>query len=122
MEPQPFSVNPHRSKQASQEIVKKLLTSHLHQLANCPDIKTIPIFDDERGHYQLLEIGWDSNSSRVLTPLIHCDVMNGQVWIQENRTDADLAQELIRLGLTYQEIVLGLHPESIRAFSDYASG
>ena len=122
MEPQPFSVKPHSSEQRLQQIVKELLILHLHQLANCPGIRTIPIFDDERGHYQLLEIGWASDGNRVLTPLIHCDVMNGKVWVQENRTDADLAQELIRLGLAHQEIVLGLHPASMRDLSDFAVG
>jgi hypothetical protein len=39
-------------------------------------------------------------------PVMHLDLIDGKIWIQENRTDADIGQFLIEAGVERQDIVL----------------
>ncbi|HAG80888.1 MAG TPA: XisI protein, partial [Cyanobacteria bacterium UBA12227] len=42
------------------------------------------------------------------------------IWIQHNMTELDIAQELVRLGVPKEDIVLGLHSPFMRQFTEYA--
>ena len=102
---------------------RQLICQLLLQAARAPvngAIQTVPILDAERDHYQLLDIGWDESGQRVFQPVIHLDILNGKVWIQENATDVDMAKQLVAAGVAPSDIVLGLHSPTVRRFSDYA--
>jgi hypothetical protein len=76
------------------------------------------IFDEEHDHYLWLDIGWDS-SKRIYNPVIHFDIKDGKVWLQENMTDLDPAADLVELGVERDEIILGLQPPYKRPYTDY---
>jgi len=85
-------------------------------------IEVQTIFDTERNHYQLVNVGWD-NDRRVHSCSIHIDIKpDGKVWIQLNNTEAMLADELIELGVSREDIVLGFHSAYMRQFTDFALG
>ncbi|GAA6624084.1 hypothetical protein NUACC26_099090 [Scytonema sp. NUACC26] len=67
-------------------------------------------FDVLHDHYQLLRMGWTNSHKRVFNPILHLDIIEGKVWIQENRTDIDIGEELFSRGVPKSDIVLGLHP------------
>lgn len=79
------------------------------------------IFDVERDHYQLMYTGWE-NDRRVFGPLLHIDIQNGKVWIQWNDTEANVADDLMALGVQRQDIVLGFQPLYMWQFTDFAVG
>jgi XisI protein len=102
---------------------RQILIKILKDLARAPingDIQTIAIIDIEGDHYQILDIGWDENGQRVFQPMIHLDLIQNKVWIQENMTDLDIAKQMVDSGVSASDIVLGLHSRSLRQFSDYA--
>lgn len=76
------------------------------------------IFDEVRDHYLWLDLGWDG-SRRIYHPIMHFDIKDGRVWIQENMTDRDPAEDLIVLGVERLDIVLGLQPPFKRPYTDY---
>lgn len=76
------------------------------------------ILDGHRHRYLLLAIGW-SQGQRVHHTVIHIDIIEGQVWIQANNTDRLIAEELVKVGIPHQSIVLGLQPPEIRPYTDY---
>jgi hypothetical protein len=76
------------------------------------------IFDTEHDHYLLLDIGWEE-LKRVYNCFIHLDIKDGKIWIQRNMTEADLAKELVELGVPKEDIVLGLHPLYKRPYTGY---
>jgi XisI protein len=84
------------------------------------EIQTVPVFDELRHHYQILDIGWDVSGRRVLQPIVHVDLMDGKVWIQENRTDFDIAEAFAMEGIERSCIVLGFHSRSHRELGCYA--
>ncbi|MEQ8538230.1 MAG: element excision factor XisI family protein [Coleofasciculus sp. D1-CHI-01] len=47
-------------------------------------------------------------------------MINGKVWIQLNNTEAHLADELMKLGVNREDIVLGFHSPYMRQFTDFA--
>ncbi|KAM3103621.1 XisI protein [Phormidesmis sp. 146-12] len=83
-------------------------------------VRTVPVFDETHHQYQILDIGWDEAGHRIFQPVIHLELLDGKIWIQENVTDIDLAKALLEWGVKASDIVLGLHSPSLRRFSEYA--
>ncbi len=43
-----------------------------------------------------------------------------KIWIQWNRTEDDIAAELVALDVSKEDIVLGFHTPYMRQFTDFA--
>ncbi len=100
------------------ELVRRLLASHASIVANQSEIDCQLVFDTEHDHYQLLDVGWDG-LKRIYNCFIHIDIKDGRIWVQRNLTEADLAQELVEMGVPKEDIVLGLHPPYKRPLTGY---
>ncbi|MBD2774287.1 XisI protein [Iningainema tapete] len=102
------------------KIIRHLLTSHANlECGNSQlQVESQLVFDTENNHYQLLEVGWEG-LKRVYHCFIHLDIKDGKIWIQRNMTEADLAQELVEMGVPREDIVLGLHPAYKRPYTGY---
>lgn len=85
-----------------------------------PQVKAQSLADRENHHYQLLSVGWH-NQQFVYTVALHFDIVEDKVWIQQNNTDALIADELIERGIERGDIVLGFVPEKAHSFSGYAT-
>ena len=83
-------------------------------------VKTELIFDDERGHYQWMEIGW-KGSKRLYQCIVHLDIQGGKVWLEQNLTEQNPAEDLIEMGVAREDIVLGLQPPYKRPYTDYGA-
>lgn len=105
------------------QAIRKLLTDRTlsAQDNSGSEIESQLIFDTEHDRYQLLDIGWEE-FRRVYNCFIHLDIKNGKIWIQRNMTEADLAQELVEMGVPKEDIVLGLQPLYKRPYTGYAVG
>jgi len=77
------------------------------------------IVDREENHYQLLNYGWKKDDYQFYV-IFHFDIINGKVWVQENRTDVLIAQELVEKGIPKKDIVLGLQIPELRGEMGYA--
>lgn len=102
------------------EAVQEILTEHGSHKTYFPEIEKQIIFDIVRDHYQILNIGW-RNSKRTFGCSIHIDIKDGKVWIQENLTEINLADELIKKGVAKEDIVLGFLSPSMRKHSEFAA-
>ncbi|BAY14114.1 XisI protein [Calothrix sp. NIES-2098] len=101
------------------EIVKQVLLSYAEIGSPDPDVETQILFDTERDHYQLMNVGW-KNQRRIYGCFLHIDIKDGKVWLQHNGTEGEVAEELINLGIPKQDIVIGFHSPFKRQFTDYA--
>lgn len=87
---------------------------------NLQDVDNQLIIDTERGHYQLVSIGWDKKLF-YYTVVFHLDIKpDGKIWIQANNTDRDIAEELEEMGVPKSDIVLGFQPPQYRQYTGYA--
>jgi hypothetical protein len=98
-------------------LVKQLITKYVsHKKNNTCEIQLV--FDEERDHYLWLDIGWNG-SKRIYHSVIHLDIKDGKIWLQQNLTDLNPAEDLIELGVARNDIVLGLQPPYKRSFTNY---
>ena len=65
-------------------------------------------------------MGWDKDQYRFGV-IFHFDIVNGKIWLQQNRTDILIARELVQRGIPKDDIVLGLQPPEARSSTEYAA-
>lgn len=90
-----------------------------HPYANAPGIERQVVTDSVHHHYQLLNVGWHRGRF-AYSPLLHFDLRDGKVWVQQNGTELEIADELIARGVQAEDIVLGFVPEAERDLVKFA--
>ncbi|HIK05072.1 MAG TPA: XisI protein [Trichormus sp. M33_DOE_039] len=100
--------------------IQNLLNEHA-KLVWDERIQAQTIFDTEHDHYQLVYVGW-RNSKRVYGTVLHLDIIDGKIWIQQDGTEVGIANKLVELGVPKQDIVLGFDPPKFRHYTDFAVG
>ncbi len=98
--------------------IQTLLEKHSQSKHRNEDVENELFFDSTRDHYQLMRVGW-KGLERVYYTVLHFDIKEGKVWLQHNATDIDIGQELIKMGVLKEDIVLGLHPQYKRPLTGY---
>ncbi len=101
-----------------------IVTDFLEQLAarpyaNAPDIERQVVTDFVHNHYQLINVGWHG-AHFAYSVLLHFDIRDGKVWVQQNGTELEIADELIARGVSATDIVLGFIPEAERSLVKFA--
>jgi len=104
-----------------QQIIQQLLQEYAAISSQEPEIETQFIFDTERHHYQLVNVGW-KNERRIYGCFLHLDIKGDKVWVQHNGTENEVGEDLVNLGIPQQDIVIGFHSPFKRQFTDYAVG
>lgn len=103
---------------------RKYVQTLLSQYAkddSCNDAVEVQLmFDTERDHYQWMNVGWQG-FERVYRCIIHLDIKDGRIWLQQNLTDQNPAEELVEMGVPREDIVLGLQPPYKRQYTDYGA-
>jgi hypothetical protein len=102
------------------ELIQKILTQHSR---NDLDTETEVqlLFDTERDHYHVVHLGWEEQK-RVYGCVIHVDIKDGKIWIQRDRTETGIANELAAAGVLKENIVLAFKSPYMRQFTEFAIG
>src|SRR5947208_2665522 len=66
------------------------------------------IFDSDRDRYLLLDVGWD-DQTRIHNCILHLDVKDGKIWVQQDMTDPGVVERLMDRGVPKEDIVLAFH-------------
>lgn len=104
---------------AYRQIVMQVLQEYSQHYSDDKEVEQDVIFDATRDHYQLMAVGWQGKR-RVHHAIIHIDIKGDKVWLQQDSTDAEIANELVKRGIPRNQIVLGFHPERVRRHADFA--
>lgn len=59
------------------------------------------IFDTQRDYYQWMNVGW-RKFERIYRCIMHFDIKDGKIWLQQNLTDQNPAEELVNMGIPYR--------------------
>lgn len=103
-----------------QSIIKSILQNHVDYRATLPDGYTSQlIFDDERGQYLILDVGWSGDKYLHSTP-IHISLIGDKVWIQYDDTEEGVATDLMAAGISKEDIVLGFRHPKVRQHTGFA--
>lgn len=98
----------------------KVLRDYYEFLGNDPESELQLIIDEKNHHYILLEAGWHKNQ-RIYGNLIHLDIIQAKIWIQQDGTEIGIANELVDLGISPQQIVLAFKTLERRKITDFAT-
>lgn len=104
-----------------QNIIIQLLEKYIHFKGdNQSDVETEFIADRERNHFLIMNVGW-KDKTPVYHTIIHIDIKDGKVWVQQDWTDAVIVDELIENGILQSDIVLGFLAPYKRPYSGFAA-
>lgn len=102
------------------EIIKSLLQKYAIERAALPDgYQSQVLFDDERGQYLILDMGWNGDRYLHATP-IHLSLVDGKIWIQYDDTEEGIAGDLMEVGVPKDDIVLGFRHPKVRPHTGFA--
>lgn len=104
---------------AYKKYIMQLLQDIGDDIPSSEDIETQYIFDTERDHYQLFQVGWE-DYDWIHGCILHIDIRNNKIWIQHNGTELGIADELVTLGVPKEDIVLGFHAPYKRKYTGFA--
>jgi hypothetical protein len=102
------------------EYVQVLLSQYAKDDASDEEVEVQLIFDTQRDHYQWMNVGW-RQFDRIYRCIIHFDIKDGKIWLQQNLTDLNPAEELVEMGVPREDIVLGLQPPYKRQYTEYGA-
>jgi hypothetical protein len=98
--------------------VQTLLSQYAQDDVSDNEVEVQLIFDTERDHYQWMNVGW-KEYNRIYRTIIHIDIKDGKIWLQQNLTDQNPAEELVEMGVLREDIVLGLQAPYKRKYTEY---
>jgi hypothetical protein len=100
------------------QLIQDILSQHsVNHSQNNTEIQLI--FDTQRHHYQVLNIGW-KEQKRIYGVIIHVDLTDNKIWIQRDGTEIGIANQLLAAGVPKHDIVLGFHAPYKRSLTDFA--
>jgi hypothetical protein len=102
------------------EYVQTLLCQYADNDPTEDDVEVELIFDTDRDRYLWMNVGWQK-FDRIYRCIIHFDIKDGKIWLQQNLTDQNLAEQLVDMGVSREDIVLGLQPPYKRQYTDYGA-
>jgi hypothetical protein len=91
-----------------------------HQHSRSSGVDTYLVFDTARDHYLMLRLGW-SDDSRIRNLILFVRLHEGKFWIEEDWTEAGIATDLLKAGISKENIVLAFHPPEMRGLSEFAA-
>lgn len=106
-------------KSYQQAILEILVPLDGQKIVN-PGLEKQLIADTERNRFQVIVQGWENGEKFVNSTLLHLEIKGDKIWIQQNWTELQIAQELVKRGVPATQIVLGFLPEYMREDSEYA--
>ncbi|TAE00267.1 MAG: XisI protein [Bacteroidetes bacterium] len=102
-----------------EQIICDILQKYANFRASDAVLKSFLIIDKERKQYQLLSVGW-KNEKYIYTIAFHLSILNEKIWIHQNNTESQIADELCELGVQKMDIVLGFISEKARVYTGFA--
>ena len=104
------------------EIIKRLLRERerMAQFALPEELEVRCFFDDERGQYALITLGW-MKRKRISGNTLFLTLRGQQIWIEDDMTDAPIADALIAQGVPAQDVVLAFHFPNTQMYAEPAA-
>lgn len=100
------------------QVIQSLLTAYAAIPIANGKIDCYTVFDLSQDHYMVMNVGWDGHR-RVYGCVLHLDIKERKIWIEQNMTEMRVAQELVERGVSKDDIVLGFQAPEMREYTGY---
>ena len=101
------------------QIDRNVLDSYAQISYGDGEIKSSVIVDSEQNNFLLMHDGWQG-PKRIHDCIVHVEIIDGKIWIQQDGIETGITAELVELGVPKDKIVLGFHPYHVRQHTGYA--
>ena len=106
-----------------QKVLIKYITELVEERNNAlgNDMTYQAVIDTQGNHFQLVKIGW-SGHRHIYSVLMHFDISleTGNIWVQQNNTEILIDHDLAKSDIPQKHFVVGFHPPSMRADTEFA--
>ncbi len=103
-------------------LIKKILTEY-EQLAsktpNPSEVDSVLAFDEQRDQYLWFQTGWNDDKN-IQGITVYIRIKNDKIYIEEDWTEEGIATELLREGISKDDIVLAFYAPKTRKFTEFA--
>jgi hypothetical protein len=90
-----------------QNIIIEMLEAYASIPLSYPNnLRDEVVADTVRNHFQLITLGWE-NQQFIHEVIFHIDIIDENIWIQVNNSEANIAAELIERGIPKDAIFIG---------------
>ncbi len=112
-----------RAVETYRQVIIQFLQEQSQKALQHDHVEQQAVIDREHDHYLLVWVGWNQDETRrEYLVLLHFDLIDGKIWLQQNSTELLVEQLLVERGVSSQDIVLGLLPSFTRQHSGYGVG
>lgn len=101
------------------QLIEHILDEHARIPYAHGDLRCETVFDRAKDRYLLVTVGWNGDR-RIYHVLVHVDIVNDKLWVQQDGTEDGVATELTAAGVPKEHIVLGFHEPEVRPFTEFA--
>lgn len=102
-----------------QDLLQKEMEYHAELQPTNSDIKFQFVMNVERNQCILLALGWQNKVYKHYF-LFHLEIIDGKIWLHENRTDIDIAKILVEKGIQPCDIFIAYLTKVEQKDSGYA--
>jgi hypothetical protein len=102
------------------DLIRSILTEYAQVPYAYGDLRLETVFDSESDRYLLVVLGRE-NGRRMHTCLVHVEIIEGKIWIQQDGTEQGVATELVQAGVPKDRIVLGFRSPELRKHTEFAA-
>lgn len=85
------------------EIIRQVLTDYAQRMSRLTSVQLLPVCDPTHDQYLLVSLGWQ-NRRREHAIVFHAQLRNGQLFIEEDRTEEGLGKLLAEAGVADEDI------------------
>lgn len=97
------------TRSRDRDIIERTLTDYAAVPYAYGDVRTLPIFDHERDHYLLMNVG-RIGLKRVHGCLVHITLEGDEVVVHRDGTEHGVSRDLVAAGIPPERIMLAFHP------------
>ena len=101
------------------QLIQQIIQEYCQLSQPDDSLQTIPIFDPIQEQYLLVRIGWEK-TDRIKRTIIHIQLKNEKIWIEEDWTEDGVATDFLLAGVPREDIVLAFHPPELRQYTEFA--
>lgn len=85
------------------QIIQQVLENYARAMSQGNQVQILPVCDTAHDQYLLISLGW-SNKRREHAIVFHAQLRDGQLLLEDDRTETGLSDELLQSGILEEDV------------------
>lgn len=102
------------------QVIESVLKEYARLFNQQPEgVDVVAVCDETTDTYAIINVGWNGEERLNLTSVL-MRIVNGKIWVEEDRTMYKFVEELLENGINEDEIVLAFQAPKMRQYTQFA--